>query len=109
MKKNILKLIIILMFLVVIVPYLFVEGNTLMFGNDFKDEYKQTNMISSIQYYKVFYVIDNKAKVYYVEKNHESGHYLWFEKENSKWKMTHWTTVWSEYGSASGITFPFYR
>ena len=109
MKKRIINLLIILVILIVIVPYLFVECNTLIFGNTFKDEYKQTNMISSIEYYKVFYVIKNKAKVYYVDENHESGHYIWFKKEKSEWKMTSWKTVWSEYGSASGITYPFYK
>ena len=109
MKKFFLKLFIILMIFVVIAPYLFEECNTLIFGNEFKDEYEQTNMISSIEYYKVFYVINNKAKVYYVDENYEGGYYLWFEKEDSQWNMTHWDTVWSEYGSASGITYPFYR
>lgn len=51
----------------------------------------------------------NKAKVYYVEENHDSGNYLWFHKVNSKWKMIEWKTVWSKYGSASGITYPIYK
>lgn len=95
--------------MIVIAPYLFVECNTLLFGDEFKDEYKQTNMISEIKYYKVFYVTKNVAKVYYVDENPKSGHYIWFKKEKSNWKMTDWETVWSEKGSASGITFPFYR
>ncbi|MFQ6931278.1 MAG: hypothetical protein ACLRR3_09550 [Eubacterium sp.] len=44
-----------------------------------------------------------------MESDHEAGHFIWFKKEKSKWKMTKWTTVWSQYGSASGITFPFYK
>ena len=55
MKKKSIKLIIIVVFLVIILPYLFVECNTILFGDEFKNEYKQTNMISDIKYYKVFY------------------------------------------------------
>ena len=107
--KKLKKIIVVLIILIIIVPYLYVEINTLIWGNEFENEYKQTNMISEIEYYKVFYVIKNKAKVYYVDKGHEGGHYVWFEKEKSDWRMLHWDTVWSEYGSASGVTYPFYR
>ena len=80
-----------------------------IFGAEFKNEYKKTNMISKIEYYKVFYYTRNKAKVYYVEENHDSGNYLWFHKVNSKWEIIEWETVWSKYGSASGITYPIYK
>ncbi|WP_288684140.1 hypothetical protein [uncultured Eubacterium sp.] len=109
MKKKSIKLIIIVVFLVIILPYLFVECNTILFGDEFKNEYKQTNMISDIKYYKVFYKTKNTAKVYYVDSNKETGNYIWFEKNKSNWVMTNWETVWSEYGSASGITYPYYK
>ena len=109
MKNKIKIIVIVAMILIIFVPYIFVEGNTLLFGSEFKNQYKQTNMIDDIEYYKVFYNTNKTAKVYYVEADHEAGHFIWFKKEKSKWKMTKWTTVWSQYGSASGITFPFYK
>lgn len=109
MKKKIVVSLIIIIIVVVAIPYIFVECNTALYGNEFKNEYQQTNMIPKIEYYKVFYCTGNKAKVYYVEENHESGNYLWFQRVDSKWKMTEWKTVWSKFGSASGITYPIYK
>lgn len=109
MKKKIKRILIIFIFIVIVLPYLFVEANTIMFGDDFERLYEQTNMISQIEYYKIFYYTNKEAKVYYVEENHKTGNFVWFEKDGSNWKMKKWETVWSEYGSASGITFPFYR
>ena len=103
MKKKIKIIVIVALILIILVPYIFVEGNTLLFGSEFKNQYKQTNMIDDIEYYKVFYNTNKTAKVYYVESDHEAGHFIWFKKEKSKWKMTKWTTVWSQYGSALSL------
>ena len=72
------------MILIIFVPYIFVEGNTLLFGSEFKNQYKQTNMIDDIEYYKVFYNTNKTAKVYYVESDHEAGHFIWFKKMKSQ-------------------------
>lgn len=109
MKKKIVISLIVVVILLIALPYIFVEVNTALWGEKFENEYKQTNIISKIEYYKVFYYTGNKAKVYYVEEKHNSGNYIWFHKVNSKWKMVDWKTVWSEYGSASGITYPIYK
>ena len=90
-------------------PYLFVETNTFIFGKIFKKSYEQTNMISEIEYYKVFYYTGKNAKVYYVDGSIRAGHFVWLIKKGDKWEMEKWETVWSDVGSASGITFPFYR
>ena len=66
-------------------------------------------MISDVEYYKVFYYTGEKAKVYYIDGSVRAGHFVWFENQNGEWNMINWDTVWSEQGSASGITFPFYR
>ena len=109
MKKKKIMISIIVIVIIILAPYIFVETNTIIWGENFENSYKQTNMIGGIAYYKVFYCIKGKAKIYYVEQGHSAGHYVWFEKKNEKWKMTKWETVWSEYGSASGITIPYYR
>lgn len=109
MKKKIVISLVVLIVLIVVLPYMVVECNTVFWGANFENEYKQTNIISKIEYYKVFYCTGNKAKVYYVEEKHNSGNYIWFHKVNSKWEMEDWRTVWSKYGSASGITYPIYK
>lgn len=56
MKKKIKIIVIVALILIILVPYIFVEGNTLLFGSEFKNQYKQTNMIDDIEYYKVFII-----------------------------------------------------
>ena len=106
MKKRIIKVVAVIILLVIIAPYLFVETNTLLYGDDFANEYKQTGMIGSVKYFKVFYNFNGKAKVYYVDEN--TGTYVFYRKKGKKWKLTDFETVWSEDGSASEITFPIY-
>ena len=53
MKKTT-KVIITAIFIVILVPYIFVEGNTILFGGEFMNEYRQTDMIDEISYFKVF-------------------------------------------------------
>lgn len=108
-KKKKAILILIIVIIVILIPYLFVEVNTLLFGAEFEKEYEQTNMISDVEYYKVFYDTGKKAKVYYVDGSIRAGNFVWFQKKGDEWTMEKWETVWSEQGSADGITFPFYR
>lgn len=109
MKKKIIWIVFIVLLLFIITPYIFVEINTLRYGEAFEEEYKQTGMIDSMAYFKVFSFSQHEAKIYYVEEGHDAGHFVWFEQKDEQWIMKKWETVWSEYGSASGITFPFYR
>ena len=69
----------------VIMPYLFVETNTFIFEKIFKKSYEQTNMISEIEYYKVFYYTGKNAKVYYVDGSIRAGHFVWLIKKGDKW------------------------
>lgn len=109
MKKKIVIAIIIIIFTLIILPYAYVEITTALYGKQFAEEYKQTSMISSVEYYKVFSYNNQRAKVYYVERDPTITYFVYFEKDGSKWKMTSWDTVWSDFGSASNVTFPFYR
>lgn len=78
---------------------------TLMHSNEFKDEYNQTHMLSGHPKPKVMEYSPNSAKVYYVNK--DGGDVLWFEKNDNKWIMINWETVWSSSGSADGFIWPF--
>lgn len=105
-KKRMFWIFVIIIMFVLILPYAVVEVNTIIWGDEFKEEYKQTGMISDINYYKVFYVIDDKAKIYYVDR--DTGTFVYFVRDGDMWKLDEYQTVWSQNGSASGVTFPFY-
>ena len=79
------------------------------FGEQFEKSYEQMHMTSDVEYYKVFYYTGDKAKVYYVDGSIHAGHFVWLKKKAGEWKMETWKTVWSEDGSARGITFLFYK
>ncbi len=111
MKKKTVLIVLILIICVLIIgiPYISVEIKTYKYGNQFQERYTDTNMITDIEYYKVFSYSETKAKILYVESGHETGNFVWFKKEDGKWQYDHWETIWSENGSADGWTFPFYR
>ena len=82
MKKKKVLIIFILCVLVIGIPYMNLEIKTYKYGDQFKDRYTDTNMIESIEYYKVFSYSETKAKVLYVELGHETVNLVWFKKEN---------------------------
>lgn len=108
-EKILIVLIIMARILVIGIPYINVEIKTYKYGDQFKDRYTDTNMITGIEYYKVFSYSETKAKVLYVELGHETVNFVWFKKEKGKWMYDNWETIWSQNGSADGWTFPFYR
>lgn len=108
-KKVLIVLIIMVCILVIGISYVNVEIKTYKYGDQFKDRYTDTNMITGIEYYKVFSYSETKAKVLYVELGHETVNFVWFKKEKGKWMYDNWETIWSQNGSADGWTFPFYR
>lgn len=107
-KKKFLILTIVILTVCIFFPYLKAEFLTFRFGENFKDGYLQTNMIDSIQYYKVLDKKNNAAKVIYITSNHTSANVVSFKKKDGTWKMTDWETVWSKSGSADGFMCPYY-
>lgn len=81
---------------------------TMKYGAEFDEEYVQTNMISSIDYFKIISYKENIAKIYYVSKN-VSGNLVMFEKCGESWCIRNWETVWSKSGSADGFILPYIR
>ena len=79
-------------------PYIFVEGNTFLFGSEFKNQYKQTNMIDDIEYYKVFIIQIKLPKCIMWNQTMKQVILFGSKKEKSKWKMTKMdygmVTVW---------------
>lgn len=109
-KKIVLSIVILFMCVLIIgIPYISVEIKTYKYGEQFKERYADTNMITGIEYYKVFSYSETKAKILYVESGHETVNFVWFKKEDGKWIYDNWETIWSQSGSADGWTFPFYR
>ncbi|MBR2191485.1 MAG: hypothetical protein IJ883_07795 [Eubacterium sp.] len=100
-----------IVFLFLVIPYGKVEMNTMLHKNEFSDCYRQTNMISDVEYLKVFSYSKNKAKVFYKSKDGDGfgEDFVYLKKKNGKWKMYNWETIWASSGSASEFTYPLYR
>lgn len=109
-KRVLLVIICLFLFVGIIIPYGQVEILTITHGNEFEKGYLQTNMIETIEYLKVMTYSTHKAKIYYVEEDKVAGHIVEFSRDNTgEWKYTKWETVWSTSGSASGFIWPYYR
>ena len=100
-----------IIFLFLVIPYGKVEVNTMLHKNEFSESYKQTNMISNVEYLKVFSYSKNKAKVFYKSKDGDGfgEDFVYLKKKKGKWKMYNWETIWASSGSASEFTYPLYR
>lgn len=108
MKKRLLLFTFIVIIVLIFSPYLKAEILTLRFGKTFKHEYLQTNMIDSIQYFKVLDKKKDTAKVLYITSKHASANIVYFKYLDGKWCMTNWVTVWSKSGSADSFIWPYY-
>ncbi len=88
-------------------PYVKNELLTFMYGKEFVGLQKSTNMIDKVDYLKVLDYFDNCARIYYVGKE-SSGNLLLFQKNNGRWQLTRWETIWSVSGSASKYIWPYF-
>lgn len=78
-----------------------------LYGDEFYglDE-SSTNMVEKAKNVKVLEYTTKNAKVYYYDK---SGACIFaFEKNNNKWQMKYWDSVWSATGSASEVIWPYW-
>lgn len=107
-KKLIIGALVVIALLVVAVPYIRVEVLTAMHGEEFEDEYRQTSMITDIEYFKVFSYSSSSAKVYYVIADHMAADMITFVKRDGKWVMNVWETIWAKMGSADDLIWPYY-
>ncbi len=114
-KRKILVAFVLLILAVIFIPYLWVEINTALHKEEFKDLYLQTyetvednHCIGEDNYCKVFYKIGNEAKVFYATNT--STFMCRFSRNSTDdvWKICDADVLWSEYGSASNFSFPFY-
>lgn len=110
MKKYVLFLLAIVVFLTVLFPYMRVEYLSYKHGYQFEELYELTNMIDGVCVVKVYEYSENYAKVYYVESNRLTGSFVYFCWDNKchKWVLDKWETVWSKNGSAEGFVWPYY-
>jgi len=110
MKKRI---IIILLVVLLIFPFAWFvsiincEVLTFLHGDEFWEGYEATNMLDKIDYLKVLDYSNTKARVYYVGMGRSSGDVIRFEKNNNKWEIDEWDTVWSSTGSADAVIWPY--
>lgn len=109
MKKFLLKVIIVVLFIWVI-SILKCEILTWQYGSQFETAYRENTMMGDVDYLKVLEYSESSARVYYVSKNRSGGDVLIFSKQNGLWKYDKWEqTVWSKTGSADGFIWPYIR
>ena len=106
-KRLVMLLIIVLPLLIWGISYTRCEINTLLYGEEFEGEYRQTNMIVGNPTPKVLNYSNEKARVYYRDEN--GGDIIFFECIDGKWIMHEWDTVWAKGGSADGFIWPYVR
>lgn len=107
MRKKRFVITMVLFFLLLVFPYLCVECQTIIYGNETQDLYKQTNMILENNYQKVFQYNNKKCKVLYADKN--TINICTFNKNNeNEWSLENWQTIKSKEGSADGFVYPYY-
>ena len=84
------------------------DALTEQYYDDFKDSHLQTGFHDELEYFKVLSCDGETAEVYYVAKDNANGCVLDFEKLEGEWTMTEWNCIWSDYGSASGVIWPYW-
>ncbi|MCM1364843.1 MAG: hypothetical protein NC122_08990 [Faecalibacterium sp.] len=110
--KRILALFLSLIFIFIILPYIVVEFNTLLFKSEFANLYTQAwdmeHLEESDTYCKVFLKTPQKAKVFYAT---ETNTYMFRFNKNSaeEWELENYECLWSTQGSASNFSYPFYK
>lgn len=114
-KKIFTAVVLSVLLAVVVLPYLWVEVNTLAFKDEFKDLYLQTYeakgdyyCINKDNYCKVFYKLGDKAKVFYATDTSTFLCYFLKDSSNNTWEIYDADVLWSKSGSASDFSFPFY-
>lgn len=118
-KKKYLAWSIPLLLLLPLIPYLFIDLQTAVFGQNLKPVVDRTlqreDPGGKLLKYKLLQISPSSATVYVQEavaipcgKDSESALIFYFTNSNQVWKLKHWDTIWSDCGSADGITFPPY-
>jgi len=117
MKKNkcikfILLIFLGILFLIWAIPYIHNEILTKIYGNEFKDRYKEISYFSAddkVELYKVVKYSNIEAKVYFVAEGNSNGILLWYVKNpTGSWVLKEWDCIWSDTGSASDILWPYF-
>ena len=109
-KKSIIIIVVSFLIFMLFFPYIKAEYYTTKYGSQFKDLYSLTGMIDGVEFCKVVEYSNDSAKVYYVEKDIHATHYLYFSRDikSNEWILISWETIWSKYGSADDLPWPFY-
>jgi len=104
-----LKILIVFLFVIILIlPYLFVEINTLLYKNEFENLYLETWEISGDNYCKVFIRSEKYSKVFYATEDSTFMCYFLKDETLDKWVLDRCEVLWSGSGSASEFSFPFY-
>lgn len=84
------------------------DSLTEQYYDDFKTGHLQTGFHDELESFKVLSCDGEAAAVYYIAKDHANGCVLDFERREGEWSMTEWNCIWSDYGSASDVIWPYW-
>ena len=108
-RYKIIKIVIISIPLIVlinwIIPFIKHKILTTEYGFEFIGLQKMTNMLDDVKYLKVLHYSNENASIYYYDS--DGGNILEFAKQDNKWKMIKWNTIWSRSGSADDFIWPY--
>ena len=98
-----------MLFAIVSVPYIWVETNTYLFSDEFVNCNEQISELKGKEYIsKVYYKTIRKAKVLHI--SYDGTFMSYYKKENKPdWVLDAYDIVWSRFGNASELFYPFYR
>ena len=114
-RKTKKKLILIIVIVAIMIPAVFwgaalikCEILTQKYYADFEQAYMQNTMLGEMEYFKVLNCDRDTAEVYYVSKGMTGADVLTFENNNGTWTEISWQTIWSAWGTASEVIYPYW-
>lgn len=106
MKKGKKLTIIAVICFTLVIPYIYSEILTQIYGREFQNFYKETGWMEQMDYFKIRYYSAKRAEVYYIEKG-KAVFLCEFEFEK-KWELKEWRCIKSKSGSANEFIWPYY-
>lgn len=106
MKKKLICVVVVLV-LIAILPYVYVEVKTAIYYEQTVDLYQETNMISSDNYHKVISYSQKEAKILYCEPN-TTFLCCFYRDEDNKWICENFEPILYKGGFEDTAFYPIY-
>ena len=93
--------------------YLWCEGLTALYGDQFSDSALWTSdtLLGEAEDLKVLEYSDTSATIYHISPYPGAGYILEFTRSEpgAPWQLECWDAIWSKHGSADGLIWPYGR